>query len=207
MKAPVLILAALVAGCTVGPDYREPQVGIPPAYLEADAMAGPSDAELATWWRAFHDPQLSSLIERALAQNLDVETATARIREARARERAAGAAALPELSGQASATRQRISENAIPVPPGAGGGGTSGGFGVAGSEFNTFRIGFDAAWELDLFGRTRRGIEAARGRTGAAIWNRRDVQGSVAAEVANAYLRLRTLQQRIANAQGELARQ
>ena len=90
---------------------------------------------------------------------------------------------MPALSGQASAMRQRISENAIPVPPGSGGGG----FGLPGSEFNTFRIGFDAAWELDLFGRTRRGIEAARGRTGAAIWNRRDVQGSVAADIVELY--------------------
>lgn len=207
MKAHILILTALLAGCTVGPDYREPPVGVPGAYLEARDTAGLSEAELASWWRAFHDPQLSSLIERALAQNLDVETAAARIREARAQERAAGAPALPELSGQATAARQRISENAIPVPPGAGGGGSGGGFGLAGSEFNTFRLGFDAAWEIDLFGRTRRGIEVARGRTSAAIWSRRDVQGSVAAEVANAFLRLRTLQQRIANAEAELARQ
>jgi NodT family efflux transporter outer membrane factor (OMF) lipoprotein len=142
-----------------------------------------------------------------LAQNLDVEAAAARIREARAREVVAGAAALPSVDAQASATRQRISENAIPVPPGAGGGTGGGSFGIPGSEFNTFRIGFDASWEIDLFGKTRRSIEAARARTGEAIWNRRDLQVSVAAEVANAYLTLRTLQQRFATAEAELARQ
>lgn len=209
MKRRAPLLAVLLAGCAVGPDYRQPEVGLPAAYLEAGTTAGPSQAEIATWWQAFGDPLLSRLVERALAQNLDIETAAARIREARAQERAAGASVMPVLAGQASATRQRISENAIPVPPGAGGGGggSGSGFGIAGSEFTTFRVGFDAAWEIDLFGRTQRGIEAARGRTGAAIWTGRDVQGSVAAEVASAYLRLRTLQQRIANAEAELARQ
>jgi multidrug efflux system outer membrane protein len=113
---------------------------------------------------------------------------------------------LPQIDAQASASRQRISENAIPVPPGAGSGG-GGTFGLPGSEFSTFRVGFDASWEIDLFGRTRRSVEAARARTGAAVWNRRDVQVSVAAEAANAYLTLRTLQQRIATAEAEVARQ
>ena len=114
-----------------------------------------------------------------------IETAAARIREARAREIVAGAATLPQVDAQASASRQRISENAIPIPPGSGGGsgggGNTGTFGLPGSEFNTFRVGFDASWEIDLFGKTRRSIEAARARTGTAIWNRRDVQVSVAA--------------------------
>jgi NodT family efflux transporter outer membrane factor (OMF) lipoprotein len=186
---------------------------MPEQFAEAQSGAGATDAELATWWSAFGDPELSALVNRALAQNLDVETAAAKIREARAQEVVAGAAAFPQVDAQASATRQRISENAIPIPPGAGGstgGGTSGGttgFGLPGSEFNTFRIGFDASWEIDLWGKTRRSVEAARARTGAALWNRRDLQVSVAAEVANAYLTLRTLQQQTANAEAELARQ
>jgi NodT family efflux transporter outer membrane factor (OMF) lipoprotein len=146
------------------------------------------------------------LVNRALAQNLDVEMAAARIREARARERVAGAAASPRVDAQGSVTRQRISENAIPAPPGAGGSGNSG-FGLPGQEFTTWRVGFDASWEFDLFGRTRRSVEAARARTGATIWSRRDVQVSVAAEVVRTYLALRTLQQRIANAEAELERQ
>lgn len=203
----VVLISLLLAGCTVGPNYQRPATPMPPAYAEAAAQAAIfDDANLASWWHGFGDPELDRLVNRAIAQNLDVETAAARIREARAREAVAGAAALPQIDAQASASRQRISENAIPVPPGVGSGG-GGTFGLPGSEFSTFRIGFDASWEIDLFGRTRRSVEAARARTGAAVWNRRDVQVSVAAEAANAYLTLRTLQQRIATAEAEVARQ
>ena len=210
MRWARLLGATLLASCTVGPNYRRPELPTPPAFSEPHAASALGDVDLASWWRRFGDPERDKLVGRALAQNLDIEAAAARIREARAREMVAGAAALPEVDAQGSASRQRISENAIPVPPGAGGSGgsgNSGGFGLPGSEFSTFRIGFDASWEIDLFGKTRRSVEAARAHTGAAIWNRRDIEGSVAAEVANTYLTLRTLQQRIATAKAEVSRQ
>jgi multidrug efflux system outer membrane protein len=208
MKRGATIAALLLAGCTVGPNYSRPTTPVPDRYAEIAALTGPTDAELSAWWRAFGDAELDRLVGRAIAQNLDVQTAAARIREARAREVVAGAAALPELDAEGSVTRQRISEHAIPVPPGAGGGGPNqGNFGLPGSEFTTFRVGFDASWEIDLFGRTRRSVEAARARTGAAIWSRRDLQVTAAAEVANGYLTLRTLQQRIAIAETEVERQ
>jgi NodT family efflux transporter outer membrane factor (OMF) lipoprotein len=204
VKRAAAILVLLASGCTtVGPNYQRPNVAVPERFQEA-IPSGASDADLAGWWRGFGDPQLSALIELAVAQNLDVQMAAARIREARALERSVGAAGSPQVAAQASATRQRISENAIPVPPGSGGGAA---FGLPGSEFNTFRVGFDASWELDLFGRTHRSVEAANARTGAAVWNRRDVQVSVAAEVASAYFRLRAAQAELANAQAELDRQ
>lgn len=204
------IAALLLTGCTVGPNYQRPSTPVPPTFAESNVPAAAAEADLASWWKRFGDPELDKLIDRALAQNLDVETAGARIREARAREIVAGAAALPQVDAQASASRQRISKNAIPIPPGAGGssgGGNTGSFGLPGSEFSTFRAGFDASWEIDLFGRTRRSIEAARARTGTAIWNRRDMQVTVAAEVADAYLSLRTAQQRMATAEREVVRQ
>ena len=208
MRRRAALLALLLAGCTtVGPDYRQPDVAIPAQYAEPNDAQGLSDAELASWWRQFGDPQLDSLIVRAIALNLDVQSAAARIREARARETLAGARNLPTLNAQASATRQRISENAIPAPPGAGAPGSGGAFGLPGSEFSTFRLGLDASWEIDLFGGTRRGIEAASARTGAAVWTRRDLQATAAAEVAIAYFTLRTVQARIANAEADLARQ
>ena len=199
----------LVVGCTVGPNYQRPAERVPPSFAEAGQSGSLSDVDLASWWTGFKDPELDKLVARALAQNLDVETAVARIREARASEVVAGSAALPEIDAQGSASRQRISENAIPIPPGAGGagGGNSATFGLPGSEFNTFRAGFDASWEIDLFGKTRRSVEAARARTATAVWSRRDVQVSVAAEVADAYLNLRTLQQRLEIAQTEIGRQ
>ncbi len=202
--------AALVAGCTVGPNYQRPAEPVPREFAEPTAGKALSDADLADWWRGFKDPELNKLVVHAINQNLDVETAAARIREARAREAAAGSAALPQVDAQGSASRQRISENAIPIPPGAsgaGGGGNPASFGLPGSEFNTFRVGFDASWEIDLFGKSRRSVEAAHARTGTAIWSRRDIQVSVAAEVAEAYLSLRTAQQRIATAEAEVARQ
>lgn len=209
-RSLVSLTILLFGGCTVGPNYSRPATSVPSAYLEPHSAAGPNDLELATWWKAFGDQELDRLVNRALAQNLDVETAAARIREARAEERVAGVAALPQVSATGSVTRQRISENAIPVPPGVGGAGGAAGaasFGLPGSEFTTWRAGFDASWEIDLFGKTRRSIEAARARTGAAIWNRRDIEVSTAAEVASSYLELRMLQQQVAIAQAEAERQ
>jgi NodT family efflux transporter outer membrane factor (OMF) lipoprotein len=191
----------LVSACTVGPNYQRPEVAVPKAYA-AGPQGGPSDAELAAWWSAFGDAELDALVQRALAQNLDLASAAARIREARAQEIVAGAVGLPQVDAQGSVTHQRISENAIPIPPGSSQQG--GAFGLPGSEFTTWRAGFDASWEIDLFGKTRRSVEVAKARTEAAVWNRRDLQVTAAAEVANAYLTLRTLQARIANAQADL---
>ena len=207
MRRGLLLAILLVTGCTVGPNYSRPTISTPEHYAGTAEVDGATDAELAGWWNVFGDPGLNELVNRALAQNLDVELAAARIREARAREGIAGAAALPQVDAQGSVTRQRISENAIPVPPGSGGGSGGTGFGLPGQEFTSWRAGFDASWELDLFGRTRRSVEAARARTGSAVWSRRDVQVSITAEVADAYLALRTLQQRMATAELEVARQ
>jgi NodT family efflux transporter outer membrane factor (OMF) lipoprotein len=192
----------LVSACTVGPTYQRPEVAVPNAYA-AGPQGEPSDAELAAWWSAFGDTELDALVQRSLAQNLDLASATARIREARAQEIVAGTAGLPQVDAQGSLTHQRISEKAIPIPPGSSQQG--GAFGLPGSEFTTWRAGFDASWEIDLFGKTRRSVEVAEARTEAAVWNRRDLQVTAAAEVANAYLTLRTLQARIANAQAGLA--
>ncbi|HZU51031.1 MAG TPA: efflux transporter outer membrane subunit [Sphingomicrobium sp.] len=205
---------ALLSGCTVGPSYSPPSISTPGRFAEAPASRAVKDTELATWWRRFGDPRLAELINMALAQNLDVQSAAARIREARAREMVAGAVDRPQVDAQASATRQRISENAIPLPPGASGGPSQsvGGssavaFGLPGSEFNSFRVGFDASWEIDLFGKGRRSVEAAKARFAEAVWNRRDMQVTAAGEVANAYFTLRELQARIGTAERELARQ
>ena len=198
------ILALLLAGCTtVGPDYRAPTVAVPSSYLEP-AISG--EAQLGQWWRGFGDAQMTALVEQALRQNLDIAMASARIMEARAQEGVVGAGDAPQLGAEASVTRQRISENAIPAPPGAGGGGGAG-FGLPGQEFTTWRAGFDASWELDLFGRNKREREGAAARTAAAAWKRSDAEVSVGAEVARVYLRLRTLQAEVANAEAELARQ
>ncbi len=203
MKRP-LFMVLLLAGCsTVGPDYEEPAIPVPADYA---APLVPGSSELDHWWQGFGDNSLAELVELALEQNLDIEIAAARIREARALERAAGAGSAPQLAAEGSVTRQRISENAIPVPPGSGGS-SGGGLGLPGEEFTTWRAGFDARWEIDLVGRNRREREAASARADAAIWDRRDTEVTVTAEVARAYLELRAIQQLAANARDELSRQ
>ena len=108
-RAGLLLQAALLAGCTaVGPDYSPPQMAVPGQFAEAESSAAAGDEQLASWWSGFDDPALTRLVELALVQNLDVEAATSRIAESRALERAAGAAAVPQVSAQASASRQRI---------------------------------------------------------------------------------------------------
>lgn len=207
-----LALCLAGAACTaVGPDYSRPEVAVPEQFHGApSAEVARSEQDLLAWWTRFGDPVLVDLVDRALAGNLDVRIAAARIREARARERIAGASALPVVEAQGSATYNRISENAVsPAGIGTGGGqpGGGGAIGFPGMDFEAYRVGFDASWELDLFGGTRRAVEAARARTGAALWQRRDAELSVAAEVASAYLALRTLQQRILLAEAERDRQ
>ncbi len=213
-------LAAL-AGCTVGPNYTKPDLPVPPRFAEAPGSAPGTSAEPpAKWWTRFNDPVLNSLVDRALAGNLDLATARSRIAGARAQEREARAAGLPSLNGSAGLNRIDFSKNAGfsslaksfggAAGGGSGGaGGTSPGQGIAlpGSGITTWSLGLDASWELDLFGGVRRQVEGARARTEAAVWNVRDMQVSVAAEVASDYLTLRSLQSQIAISEAELKRQ
>jgi outer membrane protein, multidrug efflux system len=203
-RATLAAAAVVLAACkTVGPEYAPPAAETPPAYAEPAAQGAAAD--LSAWWRAFDDPQLTRLVETALAQNLELAQAVSRIEEARFQETVAGARDAPQAAAQVQASRNRISENAIPTPPGSGAPG--GLFGLPGSEFNTFRLGLDASWEIDLFGATRRSVEAAKARTEVAAWTARDLRTSLAAEVARDYLTLRALQTREAIARRDLERQ
>ena len=210
----LLMFAAVLPGCTVGPDYHPPEPTVPERFAEP-APAGTGD--LAQWWRSFGDPELDRLIDQAMRDNPDVQTAASRVREARLDEIVAGADAWPSVQANAQVSRTHLSGNAISLgnlgtlTNGAvsSGGASSGlsSLGFPGSDFNTFQLGFDASWELDLFGKTRRSVEAARDSTGAAIWDRRDAQVSLAAEVANAWFALCAVQARLDVARAELQRQ
>ena len=199
-------MALLTSACATPAHRAAPPVTMPAAFA-APAASGPA-GDLATWWRGFNDPILDALIVRALDNNPDVETAVSRLREARQQEIVAGARRLPQVQADLNAGRTHISKHAIAVPPGVGGQGGGGSpFGFSGTTFNQFKLGFDASWELDLFGGARHGIEAARARSGAALWSARDVRVSLSAEVASAYLELRALQARQAIASAELTSQ
>jgi NodT family efflux transporter outer membrane factor (OMF) lipoprotein len=212
----VLLLTSVltgVAGCTVGPDYHKPELATPPAYLEAvntpRTAVLQTKADLSTWWTQFGDPELDSLVARALVGNPDLQSAASRVREARQQERVTAAAELPSVSATGNAITYNSERNSS--TGGGAGSGQGGNSGLADlsipTHTNLYAAGFDATWEVDLFGGTRRSIEAARADTQAQEWARRDGQVSLMAEVANDYLTLRTLQVRIAIGEAELQRQ
>ncbi|KQM63800.1 Fis family transcriptional regulator [Sphingomonas sp. Leaf17] len=216
MSRMVLTGAATLAlaACTVGPTYRPPEAGVPSAFAEPRAPAGAS-VDPATWWRAFGDPTLDTLVRRALADNPDMGIAASRVRQARVEEIAAGAIGKPVVNASANASHIEFSKNAgfSQLARAFSGGGDTGGSGsttgiaLPGSGITTFAAGFDASWELDLFGGGRRQVEAARARTEAAEWSRRDAAVTLAAEVAQAYFALRFDQAQVAIVEAELANQ
>jgi multidrug efflux system outer membrane protein len=201
-------LAALLlvtgVGCAVGPDYRPPKTAVPENW-DGQAVvtaAHPSKTTanpvtLVEWWNTFNDPTLSSLVEMAIRSNLDLRQAEARIRQARAARGVAGAPLWPEVDASAIYQRSQGSSEAT------GGGAIA----TAGGVRELFQVGLDASWELDIFGGTRRNIEAATADLRAAVEDRRDVLVSLVGEVGNNYFNLRGFQQQIAIAQKNLEAQ
>ncbi len=145
-----LALAACVAACNVGPNYTAPVVAIDESTANAPDT---SWASAENWWAAFNDPQLKMLITAAEDHNLDLALAQTRIREARAQRAAAFGAGVPTANVGGQYDHQRFSQNAAPFNA----------FDMPNFpwEFNLYQIGFDASWEVDVFGGTRRGVEAA----------------------------------------------
>ncbi len=182
----------LVSACApVGPDYVPPE---PPSRkkwhtdLENGLRPRPVDVKtLAAWWTTLQDPILSDLIEEAVGGNLDLKKARSRVREARARRGISRAGLFPLVDAAGAAAKFRDSE-------------TSG----TGREANLYSAGFDAGWELDVFGGVRRSVEAAQADLEAGQANLRDVLVSLAAEVALNYVELRTYQHRLDVAQANL---
>lgn len=211
---PVLALAA----CAVGPDYRAPgahALALPDAFAaRPPEFVSPATAdELAHWWTGMGDPVLDALIGDALAQGPDVVAAAARLRQARGALRQAHAALLPTLGGTASLGHTELigsGRNAIIAAPGTGvgGGGTGGATTLFGGGSQTsYNARLDAAYEVDIFGGVRRGIEAARGDEAAALESLRDTQRTVAAEVALSYITARSAQERLGIARANLKSQ
>jgi multidrug efflux system outer membrane protein len=183
----VLILI-LVGGCMVGPDFVRPSTPVPENWVDAaDAASLPpaAEAELQQWWQLFNDPVLTGLVRQAFTSNLDLRIATLRIRQARASRGIAASGIGPTAGASGAARRSQGASGADNRSP----------------TVNSIQAGFDAAWEIDLFGGVRRGIEAADAQVRAAEEDRRDVLVSLAAEIARNYVELRTFQQRL-----ELAR-
>lgn len=178
----VLFASAVLAGCTVGPDYKRPSTpGDTANWVEAGT---PGAVDLA-WWNRFGDAQLSALVARAVESSPDLAEAEARLAEARANRDAVAGTRLPSVTAKGSATENVLSRNGqLPI-------GQIPGFQ---REFRLFDGGFDASWEIDLWGRQVRQGEAAAAREDAALFARRDVMLSLIAEVARNYLDLRNAQ-------------
>src|SRR5277367_6953099 len=189
-----LLIAHLltVAGCTVGPNYRRPKIDVQPKWAATDAgvasqpTSRPSVVQLGgdlpeRWWTSLGDPTLNTLVEKAARSNMDLRSATARVREARARRVETEAGLFPTAH---TAGGYDYYHNDGPLSP------------VKTSDYNFLVAGFDAAWEVDVFGGTRRAIEEAGDNLQAQAEARRDVLVSLLAEVCRDYIELRTAQRR-----------
>ena len=181
-------LIFLAGGCTVGPNYQNPDLPVPAAWTEAQQKGVAARAvELARWWTKFNDPLLDSLVDRAAKSNLDLRLAEARIREARASRAVTASGAWPTVDVSGSYTRNRASENAIGAPAQ---GAVVAPSGSANLDQNLYRTGFDANWEIDVFGGVRRSVEAADATIEVTVEDRRDVLVTLLGEVARNYIDL-----------------
>jgi outer membrane protein, multidrug efflux system len=195
-------LGLLIAGCkAVGPDYVAPKPSVPPSFAAApgrnSGQAGEAPFIDEAWWKNFGDSDLDALIAQALKSAPDLAGAQARVREARALQGIAGAGRYPTADATGEYTRNLGSDN-VPtgVPPGGLG---------PGIHSNLWQAGFDASWEIDIFGSIRRNIEAANANYQAVAEDRADVTLTLLAEVARDYIELRGAQRRIEVAQKNLA--
>src|SRR6266481_6150126 len=189
---------ALLAGCTVGPDFVQPDSHLPEQSFLGDngtpaAMAHVPTPTDPVWWNVFHDPVLTNLEQRVADANLDVRTATVRLAESRFQRGVAAAAEFPSLNTDDKYTREQYSKNGI-VSLLSGLLGPSAGGGVAPGPLNEYYAGFDASWELDLWGRVRRQVESADAQVDQAADQRRDALVSSLAELARDYIQLRGVQ-------------
>jgi NodT family efflux transporter outer membrane factor (OMF) lipoprotein len=192
----VLLGSAALGGCAVGPNYHAPRTATPEKFAAAAAQptgAAPASVDLAQWWRSLKDPQLDSLIERAIRANPDIEIALTRLQEARTQEAVFVSDILPAAGvggGAGHGTGSDLARGrAAPAL-------TSADNTTGVGEIHQV-VGFDAGWEIDLFGKYRREIEAARYDAQAAAWTRNAVLISVVADVARAYVDMRGLQMRL----------
>jgi NodT family efflux transporter outer membrane factor (OMF) lipoprotein len=190
VATPVLLASALGLGaCAVGPDYQPPEIAkvATEPFREARATGVTSAAPASSnWWELYSDPALSRLIEDAFRYNTDIRVAAANLRLARAQLSEARAGRLPTTDLSASYFRQRVGADQIgPVPGAAGGAGA--GFAPDHYDSSFYQAGFDASYELDVFGRVSRSVEAARGDALAAQAALDGIRISIAAQVAQSY--------------------
>ncbi|ARN72696.1 hypothetical protein BST96_00340 [Oceanicoccus sagamiensis] len=196
----LLFTGALMTGCAmVGPDYEAPDSEINQEWAEATGEGVTTNTDnYEQWWQNFNDPVLNDLIERAHSQNIGLQIAGLRVYEARALLGFAAGTLYPQSQGiNASASKTRVSRNADPVSTLPDG--------LFDRSFERYGTSFDAAWELDFWGRFRRGVESADANFASSIATYDDFLVTVSGDVATAYILLRTLEERLAYAESNLA--
>ena len=187
ITALALAGSALLGGCAVGPNYEAPKTTVP-AHWASPLAGGETNgpAELTAWWRGFGDSNLDLLITSAVQSNHTLRIAEAHVREARAERDVAFGRLWPSVGSTVSYSRNRWAQDSqFTLPPGS-------------ADYNLYNAAFDAAWELDVFGGTRRAVEAAGAEVGVAEAGQRGVLISLLAEVARNYIESRGYQQRLA---------
>ncbi len=211
MSKPVVatLLMLICTGCMVGPDFHAPKRELTQSWATSttrpastqESVTRAEQSDIAQWWHNFNDPVLSSLVDRAIEHNLDLKIAESRIRQARAARGVANAALWPSADVGASYSRSGTASNSTTFIDPVTGTATNR---TAGGSRDQYRAGFDASWEIDIFGGNRRGVEAAEAGIRAAIEDRRDALVILTSEVALNYLQLRGYQRELAIARSNL---
>jgi NodT family efflux transporter outer membrane factor (OMF) lipoprotein len=232
--AAALAFALSMAGCTVGPNFHRPEAAVPTSFLSGHPPPTAAEHSVAvatpinpSWWSLLDDPELNKLVNRVATENLDVRIATIQLAESRAQRASVASGLFPTLNGNASYTREKPSAKGIFSAFGSGGGsasgfasGTGAGTSANGAGSNSgpggvggvsiapldlYQAGFDASWELDLWGKVRRSVESADASIDASAEARRDTLLNSLAELVRDYVQLRGVQADIAITKDSIA--
>jgi NodT family efflux transporter outer membrane factor (OMF) lipoprotein len=186
------ICSLTITGCPVGPNFKPPKTSVPSSWTGIGGQKTGA-VDLVSWWTQFNDPNLTSLINKAVASNLDLKQAQSRLRQARAARRVVSAGLWPTIDATGSYSKsQKAGSAKTKTSP---------------TKLDLWQTGLDAAWELDIFGGVRRNVEAAEADIRFAVEDQRDVLVTLAGEVALNYIELRGFQQEIVIAQNNLKAQ
>ena len=195
LLAVVSLLVGL-NGCAVGPNFHPPKTEVSSAFGNGSQTNMTPAATAVTWWQGFNDPRLNSLVAQAVTNNPDLRIATAHVLEARALRMGAVADFFPVANANAGWTKALASENSSPIP-----------LPRSQREMSLYNAGFDATWELDLFGHVRRAVQADTALVAATVATRQDVLVTLISEVARNYFELRGAQNQLAVARGNVENQ
>jgi multidrug efflux system outer membrane protein len=200
MRKLAWALSILVCGCAVGPNYHQPDTKVDTNFANAGETGFAPNDTVAAYWTVFNDPLLNKLIDDAVAHNNDLKAAEANLSASRAARRLAGFDLFPTITARGAYTDALVSQQQFPEFPGIP---------ESARHNDTADAEFDALWELDLFGRVRRNVEAARADVGGVTAQLQDARVSIIAEVARNYFILRGLQEQLGltlrNAENQLS--